>query len=119
MAEMSTLIKNLTNQLRKEPVASATIRKTFIDSSVSFHDQIRANSSDEIKFYKNSLRKEAFYFPPINRSNDFLKSEFTTQNKFSRIELERNRESLKKAVNNGFLSEKSFLVSCIFKDLNN
>ena len=113
MAEMSTLIKNLTKQLRKEPAASAsaTIKKTFIDSSMSLHEKIRASSNDEIKFYKNYERKEAFYFPPINRSNDFMKSQFTSSNKFSRIEVERNKENLKNALNNGFLTEKSFSVS--------
>ena len=54
MAEMSTLIKSLTSQLRKEPTPSA-IRKTFIDSSMSLHEKIRANSNDEIKFYKNFI----------------------------------------------------------------
>jgi hypothetical protein len=110
MAEMSALIKNLTSQLRKEPPPSA-IRKTFIDSSISLHDKIRANSNDDIKFYKNYERNEAFYFPPINKSNDFLKSQFKSSNKFSRLELESNKVNLQTALSNGFLTEKSFSVS--------
>lgn len=110
MAEMSTLIKSLTSQLRKEPTPSA-IRKTFIDSSMSLHEKIRANSNDEIKFYKNFKRNEAFYFPPINKSNDFLKSQFKSSHKFSRLELESNKLNLQTALSNGFLTEKSFSVS--------
>ena len=113
---MSTIIKNLMKQIKKEPAASATIRKTYIDSSMTLQEKIRANSIGEIKFYKSKDKKEAFYFPPINRNNEFVHSDMSqskvsNQSKFTRQEIDTNKERLKEALNNGFLTEKSFSVS--------
>ena len=91
--------------------ASLIPQKKYIDCSHVLFEKTRANSMDEAKFPKLE-RKETLHFPPIHQKSSLTQTE--VRRVFSRVDAEKNKESLKSALSSGQLSEKSFIVSFSF-----